>query len=78
MFVDYFQVDLVMLMNRMKDVQVHLQARLINEHEKIQYVANLHGVQVVGKIPPYMRQVALKRAQPSKIQMGSKSEKVSR
>jgi hypothetical protein len=67
-----------MLMNRMKDVQVNLQARLINEHEKIQYVCNLHGVQIVGKIPPYMRQVTLKRAQPSKIQMGSKSEKVSR
>ena len=68
-------VDVVMLMNRMKDVRVHLQARLINEREKIQYVAHLHGVQIVGKIPQYMRQVSLKKAQASKFKTGHKSEK---
>ena len=67
-----------MLMNRMKDVQVNLQARLVNENDKIQYVTNLHGVQIVGKIPQSMRQVTLKKAQLSKIQTGFKSDKVSR
>ena len=51
-----------MLMNRMRDVRVHVQARLINEMEKIQYVAHLHGVQIVGRIPTYMRQVTLKKS----------------
>ena len=71
-------VDVVMLMNRMKDVRVHLQARLINEREKIQYVAHQQGVQIVGKIPQYMRQVTLKKAKPSQYKTGHKSEKIHR
>ena len=67
-----------MLMKRMRDVRVHVQARLINEMEKIQYVAHLHGVQIVGRIPTYMRQVTLKKAEASKLKIGSKSEKISR
>ena len=62
----------------MRDVRVHVQARLINEMEKIQYVAHLHGVQIVGRIPTYMRQVTLKKAEASKLKIGSKSEKISR
>lgn len=69
-------VEVVMLMNRMNGIRVQLQARLIDDSADIQYVSHLKGVQIVGQIPSYMKNVVLTRADVSNVQAGLQGEKV--
>lgn len=71
-------VEIVMLMNRMNGIRVQLQARLIDDSAPIQYVSHLKGVQIVGQIPSYMKNIVLTRADVSKVQAGLQGEKVRR
>jgi hypothetical protein len=71
-------LDVVMILNRMRDVNIQFQARLINDKNKISYVAHLNGVQINGHLPSYMSHIKLKRADKSIIQAGIKSDKVQR
>ena len=71
-------LDIVMILNRMNGIRVQFQARLVNAKAKIQYVAHLNGVQVVGKLPNFMSGIKLKSNPVSRIQAGLNGEKVQR
>ena len=69
-------IDTVMVLNRMAGIRVRLQARMIDETAEIQYISNVKGVQIIGELPSYMKQVTLKKAEVSRVQTGPHSEKV--
>ena len=71
-------LDIVMILNRMNGIRVQFQGRLVNAKNKIQYVAHLNGVQVVGKLPNFMSGIKLKSNPVSRIQAGLQGEKVQR
>ena len=71
-------LDIVMILNRMNGIRVQFQARLVNANAKIQYVAHLNGVQIIGKLPNFMSHVKLKPPQVSRVQAGLQGEKVQR
>jgi len=71
-------LDIVMILNRMNGIRVQFQGRLVNAKNKIQYVAHLNGVQVVGKLPNFMSGIKLKSNPVSRIQAGLNGEKVQR
>jgi len=71
-------LDIVMLMNRMNGIKVQFQARLVDPKARIQYVAHLRGVQIVGKMPPFMSHIKIRNAKPSTVQAGLNGEKCQR
>lgn len=74
----YQLLDVVMLLNRMNGVKVQFQARLINPQARVQYVAHLKGVQMVGKIPVFMSHIKIRNQKPSTVQAGLNGEKCQR
>ena len=62
----------------MNGVRIQFQARLIDAQARIQYVAHLKGVQIVGKVPPFMNNIKIYNQKPSTVQAGLNGEKCQR
>ena len=62
----------------MNGVRIQFQARLIDAQARIQYVAHLKGVQIVGKVPAFMNHIKIYNQKPSTVQAGLNGEKCQR